>query len=347
MKVNKLYTWPLLFLFLSCAAEAAEVQLLRPKKENRVSVLKFESKSIDVGLKNRRKKNSPWLISIEGNVTEKAWSIIINHKPRNHTDDPQHFQFDLEATKKRIPLKIVAVHKNGETQSEKAFITFVDWREAQKEKRFLLSLKNLKRKNQLSTSLGYTFISFHEKNVDASVHALSVKVADRYTLPETNWDIAGNFYLNLLPVSTTGTEKTIRFFGANARVGYTLPYIKQPWQLSILTGLSYSTMLTSGKTLGYRHLLYPQVYPTLSRRFQNGHSVHYYFKYVSIGKNWLAPSFSSREIGTGISYNIPITKKDKSITFNLNLSSLNIPNLKNIKVNTISMSVGYGFKAFN
>ena len=98
------------------------------------------------------------------------------------------------------------------------------------------------------------------------------------------------------------TLSGLRFVGLNARAGYVLPGVREPWRVTILGGLYYTTMFVPETNFGFVNLVGPQLFPVFRRAVKGGDSYSGYFKFSPLGKNF-AVNFSSREIAIGGAYN--------------------------------------------
>lgn len=114
-------------------------------------------------------------------------------------------------------------------------------------------------------------------------------------------------------ISNDSTSE-IRFLEGSLQVGYALPFVSEPYRLSIMAGGAYSTMFVTGNAFGYDSLLYPQVYPELRRLFKSGDTLTLAVKYMPLSTSgseqramaaqlrWAYPTASGRPLFFDVTY---------------------------------------------
>jgi hypothetical protein len=145
-------------------------------------------------------------------------------------------------------------------------------------------------------------------------------------------------------------ETTARFIGANFRIGYAVPRIREPWRLLLMVGGYYTTMNVSPNTFGFRNLSGPQFFPVLRRAMDSGDSVSTYFKISPVSAGGVSlTNLASRELAFGITYNKNL-KNGHSIPFSIDYSNLKssveteegtatVP----VAVTSLTFGIGYNF----
>jgi len=154
------------------------------------------------------------------------------------------------------------------------------------------------------------------------------------------WSLSTTTYFTLLPlVPPTDTAYTARFFGSNLRLGYSWAFGDR-WILGIHTGLYYLSIFPSQFDFGFRNMLGPQLFPTLSFRISPKQVVSSYFKYSPVIQYGAGLSFSNREIATGLSYSGNFWQTT-ALLIGLDLSQVDI-SLEGITIldRTVGFSVG-------
>ncbi len=152
----------------------------------------------------------------------------------------------------------------------------------------------------MGLSLGYSLISYTEDEVpDFSMTALTARFTFQNLFAPPSWDYSGNLFATALPLSSSRSDISARFLGANFRVGYVLPFPEEPFRLSLSVGAYYTTMIVSDQAFGYNSLIYPQFYPTLSYRLKKGSAVSFYGKFVPLGQG-LSIGATERELAYGM-----------------------------------------------
>ncbi|MEK6704562.1 MAG: hypothetical protein AABZ06_02130 [Bdellovibrionota bacterium] len=158
----------------------------------------------------------------------------------------------------------------------------------------------------VTPSLGISFNLLTEGATNYHLIALTAKASMQYSLSRS-FSIGANSFITAQSLSTNLPDMRVRYFGANIRFGYAIPWITSPWSLSIATGLSYGRMFVEPGRFGYGDLLYPQIYPSIRRRIDTG-AVYAYLKCVPLGDAITDFSMNAREIAFGGGYEIGGTK---------------------------------------
>ena len=124
-----------------------------------------------------------------------------------------------------------------------------------------------------------------------------------------------------------------------------MPFLPEPWQLTLMAGYYYTTMFVTPASFGYRNVGGPQLFPTVKRAFKSGDFASAYFKYSPIanGVSLLGPS--NREIGAGASYSFAGRRANPlSAYLDYSTFKLDLP-LQVFRMSTSSITLGasYGF----
>ncbi len=204
------------------------------------------------------------------------------------------------------------------------------------------------RKLFINGGLGVTSISYAETNITGSENfssiVLSPKISAILILPSPVWSLGFSAYATALQL-TSSRDVSARFLGLNARAGYRVPFLPEPWQLTLMAGYYYTTMFVKPASFGYRNVGGPQLFPTVRRAFKTGDFASAYFKYSPIanGVSLLGPT--NREIGTGVSYTFSGRRANPlSAYFDYSTFNLDLP-LQEFRMSTSSITLGasYGF----
>ena len=155
------------------------------------------------------------------------------------------------------------------------------------------------------TGLGVSTINYTQTNVDfSSLNSLTATLKVNIDRKIGSNGIVAGFsgFFNLLQFSGTAVgANAFKFFGLNLKIGKMLKTLKEPWELGIHVGYYYLTMITNG-TLGFNNVSGPELYPTISRKFNNGSQALVYFKFCPVSQQFTLLSLSNHEIAVGAQY---------------------------------------------
>ena len=198
----------------------------------------------------------------------------------------------------------------------------------------------------LGVSADLTSISYQETGLaKLSEFALTGKFSYLLELAPRKWDLGISGFATLLPISTNQAGVSLRFFGINGRMGYVVPWIREPFRFSVLVGGYYTTTMSSGLAFGFRNMCGPQVFPTLRYNLTQNDAISIYFKYSPI-LNGTSLTFQSKEFAYGASWGHSLANRHP-LSFSVNASQLDL-NLDtgtgnlDILSQTLSVGVGYG-----
>ena len=198
----------------------------------------------------------------------------------------------------------------------------------------------------LGVSADLTSITYQETGLaNLTELALTGKFSYLLELAPRKWDLGISGFATLLPISTNQAGVSLRFFGINGRMGYVVPWIREPFRFSLLVGGYYTTTMSSGLPFGFRNMFGPQVFPTLRYNVTQSDAVTVYFKYSPI-LNGSTLTFQSKEVAYGASWGHSLANRHP-LSFSVNASQLDL-NLDtgtgklDILSQTLSVGVGYG-----
>ena len=118
----------------------------------------------------------------------------------------------------------------------------------------------------------------------------------------------------LLSLANELTDSTIRFVDAYVRAGWGMPFIPEPWRLSLNFAMNYGNSYVTGSGFGYTSLFYPKLYPELRRMFSTGDAISVYFSpafgriiggnagELGFGLKWIMPAGAKTPFNFGIEY---------------------------------------------
>lgn len=165
-------------------------------------------------------------------------------------------------------------------------------------------------------ALGFTYYNYTETYVGTiNMVGLTFKVTGSYRLSD-RFDLGANSYITVLPLFTSDTSRTTRFWGVNARLGYKTSWLPAPWAFYLKGGYYYTTMLVSPSDHGFTDMNGPQIYPVVTRRIGKGMG-HAYFKYSPIAQL----SLSNRELAGGLGYHHQLDG-NRTLSFELDVANI-------------------------
>ncbi len=237
---------------------------------------------------------------------------------------------------------------------------------------FLLSLEaysaTVPKQYRLGFSAAYTSISYTESDEfqpsrgvsGFSEIALTTKASLRYFLIPPVVDLEANVFFTALPLSTNLSGVTVRYLGANVRLGVPIPPIlPKPLSLNLMLGWYYITMFVTDNQFGFQNIRGPQIYPELSWiiHLKNDLPLVFttYFKFSPISTSLTTLTFKNRELSTGLNVRIPVGGANvlpyyaymKALSIGVNYTTINPEiqalRLVTIKNSTTTVYLGYDF----
>lgn len=196
-----------------------------------------------------------------------------------------------------------------------------------------------------NAGIGMTYLTYSDPAVsNFSEAALTPKVSAQYWLAPKKWELNANVYCAAIPIATSLNGVSASFLGANLRLGYVVPWPKDPWSLDLMAGFFYSTAFVTGSEFGYSNLFYPQLYPMLKRTLDNRDTLAVFLKIVPM-EHGFSLGLAQRELATGIQWERKLAN-EHSLIMSLDFSSLSfIGDNTTIETNLTSYTLGvsYGF----
>ena len=306
-----------------------------------LSVTRFSSKIVPIPfpILYRRSDEQAAALIISGQLPVN-WTILydLSIAPSN---SEHRFEFRLPILKEKTLLSLKAIDPNGNIFKEYWLIkkTYAPTQRTVPQEK----ASEEDRKTSKSLLLGYSNIHYQQDLVpDIKINALTLKANYSQNLSR-RWSVGANFYINLLPISTSGTTESLRFWGMNIRGGYLFP-IDNNIDFRLLGGVFIAGMMTSSETIGYSLLLYPHLYPIFTFKLKNKDIFNFYTKWTPLGDGFVSFSTNEMEIATGFSY-IDLRENKHSFIYALDYSKISVKTNSNIQIknDSLSFSLGYGF----
>jgi hypothetical protein len=275
------------------------------------------------------------LKGVFGNAT-KDWALS-NDKVIFETDEGGRFEVEVPLQGKVTYLKLMAIGPLGEIEKEKVAVYLKDYHEFKRE-----AEQRPVKKYFLSSGVGFTSLSFKDsRKPDFSQLALTGKISFLTPVFPPRWDFGFTTYLTLVPL-TSNQPKSARFLGVNFRIGYVLPGVKDPWRVTLLGGLYYTTMFVSTGDFGFQNLAGPQLFPVVMRTFRNRDSALAYLKFSPVGTGFGLITLYNHEKAVGGAYIRPL-EGGRTMSASIDIAQLQLRIGRTTQVSSsVTVGVGYG-----
>lgn len=310
------------------------VDIVRPPENQRMANLELKLASPDPGKAPARG------VIVEGKFDRDGWNLISGSKWLVDSGAKKSlFRYEVPVKGATSTINLVAIGPMGEIEKEAVVVEISDREGAE-----VSSRQEPPRRFNFNSSLGYTNLAYSETDIESySMHGLTAKLGVQYLLAPPAWDLGFSAYGTVTPLSDNQADVDARFFGVNLRVGYSLPFVPEPWKVSLMAGSYYTTMLVTDRAFGFKNMAGPQVFPVVRRAFAGGSSVSSYFKFSPIMNGLSILAFDHREIAGGLGYVRPL-KNGHPLIFGLDAADLKLA-LGEVTIHSrsLSFSVGYGF----
>ncbi len=313
--------------------------VIESSEKNKIEDLKWsEDRSFPVHMDEDPSKIALYA-DVEAAYDRPGWTIIHDTKVIKPASGLIQIRFSVEG--KNNKFQITAVGPNGDLQTQTATLVFDEWNHFQATR-----YRRYNRRLTLTPGLGITQSTYEQTAVSQyDLLALTGKISLLFQLRPPTWDVALSAYYTLLPFrNSLDDEITIRFFGANFRLGYTFIFIPEPWRVSIQFGYYYTTTHVTDNLFGYQAISGPQIYPTIRRVLASGDAITAYAKFSPIASQFQFLAFSNREIAAGLSYGYLVKNgflADRMIILSADFADLYIAE-QDSEAKSRSMTVGIG-----
>ncbi|OFZ19618.1 MAG: hypothetical protein A2X94_17405 [Bdellovibrionales bacterium GWB1_55_8] len=334
----------LLFLMLPSltvpASAADKVTGIRFVKmgTQRIATLKWGDRVPDVRVEpSTASQHGRVLALIEGAFLRPDWNLLVNSRrvPRSK-EGKFKFWFPLRGPVTEI--EAIAVGPFGDIERERISIQTEGFEYGSRAVAPTPSGSGAKQ-FFFSPGLGVSVLGYRQTdlpNVDQIV--LTGKMGVVHLLAPA-WDVGVSGYLTLAPL-VTGSADVARFLGVNARVGYTLPFVRAPWKVAVLAGGYFTTMFVSSGAFGFKNMAGPQLFPSVRYALADGASAWLYGKFSPVSDGVASLSFKNRELAAGGGYSFkPVNGRSLSITLDVAELALQV---EEDVVSSTSFSVGIG-----
>jgi hypothetical protein len=177
----------------------------------------------------------------------------------------------------------------------------------------------------LQPGLGFTTSNYlSAERINYSSEALTVKGAVSYRL-SPQWEVGGNVFYTAFFLSKSDPATDVRYLGLNARVGYTVPWLTDPWSLSLCAGMYQLSMSVTNDQFGFSGLTGPQLFPVIRRKLSEFDSLSGYLKLSTVSSGSLnVTDLTNREIAAGIHYSRALGKSGTRLGLTVDYSDLSV-----------------------
>jgi hypothetical protein len=179
--------------------------------------------------------------------------------------------------------------------------------------------------------------------VDATL--LTAKLDYRRQFRASRWSLGLNTFFTLLPLaSNLPPSSSLRFLGANWRLGYRVTDAGTPWMVETAFGAYYQTTLVSGASFGYQHLTGPQLLLRAARAFKSAGAapslVGGYLKYAMMAEGVRLSRMTNHELAAGLSWAGTLARLP--LSFSVDYATLEFGDgVDTISVRSLSAGAGY------
>lgn len=285
------------------------------------------------------------LVLVAGRYQREEWRLLAKNRVLSQVAGGFRFWFSMNSPK--IELEFLAIGPFGQVQRERVLFEVSGVESTGRRDRPVLEPSKAKvevlprsKRYVFSPGIGLSILGYRETGVpNVDQIGITGKASAVYIL-NSAWDVGLSGYLTLASIAGAGAAKeTARFLGVNARAGYSLPFVKQPWKMAVLAGWFYTTMFVEVNQFGFSNMAGPQLFPTLRYTFPNGASGWLYGKYSPVSEG-VALSFTNRELAFGGGYAFkPESGPSLSLTLDIAELGLRVDG-KVITSNSVSVGVG-------
>lgn len=278
-------------------------------------------------------------------VAPPGWSLSINNE-KVMIGENHEFTVTVELKYQKTRLEIIATGPQNEVERKSVYLRVKGAGEDAEK-------TAPKIKPTVVAGISMTTISHKESALDPySALATTGKISINYPLSPPKWDLGVTAFGTLFSITKSHPEEA-RYIGLNARVGYLFPYeSSSSWRFGLYGGLYYTTMIVNDGTFGFTNMKGPQIYPTVRKILDDGHSIAAYAKVSPVSGGFLISNTINREVATGFAYIIPdrITRKHQrvestsisALIFNLDIAQIKLlVNEITILTTTVSFGVSH------
>ncbi|OFZ17762.1 MAG: hypothetical protein A2X94_04110 [Bdellovibrionales bacterium GWB1_55_8] len=314
-------------------AEWNQASLIRSEKPGeRVDGLIWADGPITVEAEIDGKSFQP-VVRLKGTFSPEEWLLL-----HGETEVPRkngQFTLTVPLQGEITPLRIYAINPFGELKNEKAAIVFSGW-----DGFGLKSRERLNPKDSVFVGLGASKITFDQtktRGFDGTF--ITVKAAYQSTWKAPYLDYGFTGFVTAASAGMNREDISVRFLGVNARAGYAIASIREPWRLSLMGGVYYTTMIAP---FGYKHVGGPMAYPVLRRVLSAHDTLSMYVKFSPISDGLSVLGLENRELAAGTTWT-HTTAGGSRFSLSFDAAELSMTSASIVaRSRSYSLSVSYG-----
>ena len=283
-----------LFFGPAHAAEAFRFDVQRP--DPKIKGMLIESKPIELDVTEAAPSVYRFELVIEGSFKEEEAALLQGTQKIETQPGSGRFALKVEVRGPMTPIRILAVDPLGAITEEELLLKARDWNGI-----FQTLSQEYEKTLAFRTGIAAAYLDYSESGKSGIGSFSQISISGTADLSKTfmdrKWYLQGGLYGTLLPTSTSIQGTSMRYLGANARVGVKTWEISPDSVLWTQVGWTYITTFSTGETLGFKNLLSPQINPVLTRRLGPRATLNGYFKLAPL----YSLSLNERELAGGVS----------------------------------------------
>ncbi len=179
-----------------------------------------------------------------------------------------------------------------------------------------------------SAELATSYLNYKDDAITQHLveYVLTGKVSGSYAIVPQKLDIAINGFITLVPLITTPSQPSVRWYGINGRLAYRLPLDIPATSIQVMSGWYFWGMIVPTQegfnepTFGVSSLGGPQLLLRLRRAPVGKHPWAIYTKYAIIQSDPTSLGLSNRELAMGGSYQLSPPAETKPFNLNMDIS---------------------------
>jgi hypothetical protein len=232
------------------------------------------------------------LSTLEWSAPSSSLVFLFGSSPVPAQGKTSRYQIQVPLEAETTPVSIQAIDPTGQVSSEEVEIHYPP---------FASTLAKVANRYQhpfsITPSLGGTFIEMDQPgSTGLTEWGVNFQVNATYALKAENWSLGASIWTTPIPFGSSRSNVTATVYGGEAHATYELPWLTFPWNLSLSSGLLFTTLSVSQQALGFQNVTAFQLFPTLTYEFNKENQVTLSFKYLPIFAGFSFLTLDSRII---------------------------------------------------